>query len=112
MDEAAFRTVANATLERIGLALDAALETSNATFEWTLEDGVLTITAGDTHVVVRRDVDARVIVVDAGGRCVPFHAEDGRWVDERANALADALVRTLRSEARIGLRKVPALPAG
>jgi frataxin-like iron-binding protein CyaY len=111
MDEAAFRTVANATLERIGLALDAALETSNATFEWTLDDGVLTIAGSETQVVVRHDVDARAIVLDAGGRSVAFRVEDGRWVDERTNALGDALVRALRSEARINLRRVPELPA-
>ena len=112
MDETAFRTVANATLERIGLALDAALETSNAKFEWTLDDGVLAITASETRVVVRRDVDARSIVVDAGDRSLAFHAKDGRWLDERDNALGDALVRALRSEARISLRRVPELPAG
>jgi len=111
MDEAAFLTVANATLERIGLALDAALETSNASFDWTLDAGVLTITGSETSVVVRQDVGARAIVLDAGGRRSAFQPEDARWVDERGNALGDALVRALRGEARISLRRVPELPA-
>jgi frataxin-like iron-binding protein CyaY len=111
MDDAAFRTAADATLERIGLALDAALETSNATFEWTLDDGVLAIGTGGTRVVVRRDVAARAIVLDAGGRSVAFRAEDAQWADARGYALGDALVRALKGEARISLRVVPELPA-
>ena len=111
MDETAFRTVADATLERIGLALDAALETSNASFDWMLDDGVLTIASGDAQVVVRRDVAVRAIVLEASGGSVAFRAADGRWIDEDATPLADALVRALKSEARVALRRVPDLPA-
>jgi frataxin-like iron-binding protein CyaY len=110
MDESAFRTVADATLERIGLALDAALETSNATFEWTLADGVLTVTSGTARIVVRRDLAAHTIHLDAGGGSVAFRAREGRWLDDRDQELADGLVRTLKSEARVAVR-MPDLPA-
>lgn len=111
MDESAFRAVADATLERIGLALDAMLETSNARFDWTLADGVLAIDGNGARVVVRRDLALRAICVEAGGSSVAFRPRDGRWQDDRDQELGDALVRALKSEARIAIR-MPDLPAG
>ena len=111
MDESAFLAAAAATLDRIGLSLDAALETSNARFAWQLTDGVLLIElAGDARIVVRRDVARRAIVVEAGGAAVDFVPHEGRWRDARGEALRDALVRLLKAQARVSVR-MPELPA-
>jgi frataxin-like iron-binding protein CyaY len=110
MDETAFLEAADATLGRIGLALDAALETSNASFQWTLADGVLTIDNDGAHIVVRRDVVARAIHVDAADTTVSFQRREERWEDEREQELRDTLVRMLKSEVRIAVR-MPDLPA-
>ena len=60
MDESAFIAAANATLERIGLALDAALETSDNDLDWSLNDGVLTIECDDgSRIIVNRHVPNR-----------------------------------------------------
>ena len=109
MDENAFLAAADATLERIGLALDAALETSNASFEWVLSDGVLTIDNDGVQLVVRRDLAARALRVDASGATLSFRRRDERWEDEREQELREALVRMLKAEMRIGVR-IPDLP--
>ena len=88
MDESAFISAADATLDKIGLALDAALETSDSDLDWSLKDGVLTIECEDeSRIIVNRHVPNREI-----------------WV------AAKALARLLKAQARITVR-MPDLPA-
>ena len=112
MDESAFRAAADATLDRIGLALDAALETSDAELDWSLKDGVLTIECDDeSRIIVNRHVPNREIWVAAKSGGYHFRAHDGRWRDTRgSDELAAALVRILKAQARIVVR-MPDLPA-
>jgi CyaY protein len=112
MDESAFRAAADATLDRIGLALDAALETSDAELDWSLNDGVLTIECDDeSRIIVNRHVPNREIWVAAKSGGYHFRAREGRWHDTRGNdELAATLVRLLRAQARIVVR-MPELPA-
>jgi CyaY protein len=112
MDESAFLCVADATLERIGLALDAALETSDAALDWSLNDGVLTIECeDDSRIIVNRHLPNREIWVAAKSGGYHFRAQEGRWRDVRGNdELAAALVRLLKAQARITVR-MPELPA-
>ena len=107
MDETAFRAAADATLDKIGLALDAALETSDADLDWSLKDGVLTIECDDQS----RHVATREIWVAAKSGGYHDRAQDGRWRDTRdGDDLGAALVRVLRTQARIVVR-MPELPA-
>jgi CyaY protein len=112
MDESAFLAAADATLDRIGLALDAALETSDADLDWTLKDGVLTIEWGDeSRIIVNRHVPNREIWVAAKTGGYHFRARDGRWRDARGDEeLSALLARLLKAQARIGVR-MPELPA-
>ncbi|HXR55980.1 MAG TPA: iron donor protein CyaY [Casimicrobiaceae bacterium] len=112
MDESAFVAAADATLDRIGLALDAALETSDADLDWSLRDGVLTIECGDeSRIIVNRHVPNREIWVAAKSGGHHFRARDGRWHDTRDDAeLGASLARLLKAQARIVVR-MPELPA-
>ena len=66
MDESAFIGAADATLDKIGLALDAALETGGADLDWEVRDGVLTIECDDgSRIIVNRHVPNREIWVAA-----------------------------------------------
>ena len=112
MDESTFRAAADATLDRIGLALDAALETSDADLDWDLTDGVLTIECDDaSRIIVNRHVPNREIRIAAKRGGLHFRAVDGRWRDVRGKGeLATALERLLKRQARIPVR-MPELPA-
>lgn len=112
MEESDFIAAADDTLERIGLALDAAIETSGADLDWTLNDGVLTIECDEgSRIVVNRHVADREIRVAAKSGGFQFRAVDGCWRDARGNdELAAALVRLLKAQARIAVR-MPELPA-
>jgi CyaY protein len=112
MDESAFVAGADATLDRIGLALDAALETSDADLDWSLRDGVLTIECGDeSRIIVNRHVPNREIWVAAKSGGHHFRAHDGHWRDTRGDAeLGALLARLLKAQARIVVR-MPDLPA-
>ncbi|HET7135252.1 MAG TPA: frataxin domain-containing protein [Casimicrobiaceae bacterium] len=109
MDESSFAVSADATLERIGLALDAALETSNAEFDWTLTDGCLVIEHVDARIEVRRDVGARVLRVFTSAGALRFRGVRGRWQDEDEE-LGETLARILRTQLRVSVR-MPELPA-
>lgn len=106
MDESAFRTAADATLDKIGLALDAALETSDAELDWSLNDGVLTIECDDgSRIIVSRHMPNREIWVAAKSGGFHFRPQAGRWRDTRgSDELAASLVRLLRTQARIVVR--------
>jgi CyaY protein len=112
MEESAFLTAANATLDKIGLALDAALETSDKDVDWSLNDGVLTIECEDgSRIIVNRHMPNREIWVAAKSGGMHFRAEDGKWRDARGrDELAATLVRLLKLQARITVR-MPELPA-
>ena len=112
MDESAFLAAADATLDRIGLALDAALETSDAELDWSLKDGVLTIECGDeSRIIVNRHLANREIWVAAKTGGFHFRPQDGRWRDSRGDdELAALLARLLKTQARIVVR-MPDLPA-
>ena len=112
MHESAFIAAADATLETIGLALDAALEISDADIDWNLTDGVLTIECEDgSKVIVNRHVPNREIWVAAKSGGFHFRADHGHWRDSRGHDdLATALTRLLKAQARVALR-LPELPA-
>ena len=112
MDESAFIVAADATLDKIGLALDAALETSDSDLDWSLRDGELTIECDDgSRVIINRHVPNREIWVAAKSGGFHFRAQQGRWRDSRGQEeLAAALARLLKAQARINVR-MPELPA-
>ena len=112
MDESVFIAAADATLDKIGLALDAALETSDADLDWSLRDGVLTIECDDgTRIIVNRHLPNREIWVAAKTGGFHFQAKGGRWFDSRGQEeLGAALARLLKAQARINVR-MPELPA-
>lgn len=112
MDESAFIAIADALLEKLGLALDAALETSDADIDWTLEDGILTIECEDgSRIIVNRHVPNREIWVAARSGAFHFRADHGQWRDSRGHDdLATLLTRLVKAQARIALR-LPELPA-
>jgi len=115
MDESAFIAAADATLDKIGLALDAALETSDADLDWSVRDGVLTIECDDdSRISVNRHVPNREIWVAAKSGGLHFRPDNGRWRDSRGEEdLAAALTRLIRTQARVAVR-MPELsaPAG
>jgi CyaY protein len=112
MDESAFIAAADATLDKIGLALDAALETSDSDLDWSLRDGVLTIECDDgSRIIVNRHVPNREIWVAAKSGGFHFKPQQGRWRDSRGKEeLGVALARLLKAQARITVR-IPELPA-
>lgn len=112
MDESAFIAAADATLGKIGLALDAALETSDADLDWDLRDGVLTIECEDTsRIIVNRHVPNREIWVAAKSGGFHYRPVEGQWRDARGKEeLAAALTRLLKAQARVVVR-MPELAA-
>ena len=112
MDESVFIAAADATLDKIGLTLDAALETSDADLDWSLRDGVLTIECDDgSRIIVNRHVPNREMWVAAKTGGFHFQAKEGRWVDSRGQEeLGAALMRLLKAQARINVR-MPELAA-
>jgi CyaY protein len=106
MDESAFIAAADATLDRIGLALDSALETSDADLDWNLKDGVLTIECDDdSRIIVNRHVPNREIWVAAKSGGFHFRADDGHWRDSRGQQeLAAAITKLLKAQARLTVR--------
>jgi CyaY protein len=112
MDESAFVAAADATLHRIGLALDAAVETSGADLDWSLNDGVLTIECADaSRIIVNRHVPSREIWIAAKSGGFHFRAADGRWRDTRgSDELGAMLARLLKTQANAVVR-MPNLPA-
>ena len=112
MDDSAFITAADATLDKIGLALDAAVETSDADLDWSLNDGVLTIECDDgSRIIVNRHVPNRELWVAAKSGGLHFRADGGRWRDSRGqDELGTTLTRLLKAQGRISVR-MPELTA-
>ena len=109
-----FIAAADATLAKIGLALDAALETGNVDADWNLNDGILEIECPDgSKIIVNRHVPNREIWVAARGGGFHFKAEGGRWRDTRGNdELATALARLLKAQGGLAVKLPPLLAPG
>jgi CyaY protein len=110
--ETEFIAAADATLAKIGLALDAALETGDADVDWNVNDGILEIECADgSKVIVNRHVPNRELWVAARAGGFHFRADGGRWRDTRSgDDLAIVLARLLRAQAGLALT-LPALVA-
>ena len=110
--ETEFIAAADATLAKIGLALDAALETGNADVDWNINDGILEIECADgSKIIVNRHVPNRELWVAARAGGFHFRAEDGHWRDTRSgDDLATVLGRLLRAQAGLAMA-LPALTA-
>src|SRR5215212_622737 len=96
-----FIATADALLARIGAALDAALESSDADVAWSQNDGILEIDcAARGKLIVNRHVPNREIWVAARSGGFHFRAQHGRYVDTRSGDALDAtLSRLLREQA-------------
>jgi iron-sulfur cluster assembly protein CyaY len=110
--ETEFIAAADATLAKIGLALDAAMETGDADVDWNVNDGILEIECADgSKVIVNRHVPNRELWVAARAGGFHFRADGGRWRDTRSgDDLAIVLARLLRAQAGLALT-LPALVA-
>jgi CyaY protein len=113
--DSAFLAAADATLAAIGAALDAALDTSDADVDWSLNDGILEIDCGKGgKLIVNRHVPNREIWVAARSGGFHFRADSGRWRDTRSGQdLPTTLPRLLQEQAGIAidLSRLPP-PAG
>lgn len=100
-NDTAFQSSADATLGAIGAALDAALVTSDADVDWSLNDGILEIDCGDDgKLIVNRHGVNREIWVAARAGGYHFRADGGVWRDTRSGeTLQDALTRLLHAQA-------------
>jgi CyaY protein len=112
ISESAFISAADATLATIGLAIDAALETSAADVDWSQNEGILEIDCADGgKIIVNRHVANRELWVAAKSGGFHFRAEQGRWRDTRSNdELAAVLARLLKAQAGLAV-KLPPLAA-
>jgi|SRR5687767_774647 len=112
MTDSEFLDAADATLARIGRALDAAQDASDADVDWSLNDGVLTIECDDgSKLIVNRHLANREIWLAARSGGFHFRIEQGGWRDTRSGAELGAELSRLLAE-QAGL-EVPAtaLPA-
>ncbi|HEY3179315.1 MAG TPA: iron donor protein CyaY [Casimicrobiaceae bacterium] len=107
--ETEFIAAADATLAKIGLALDAALETGNVDVDWNLNDGILEIECADgSKLIVNRHVPNRELWVAARAGGFHFRADGGHWRDTRSgDDLAVVLAKLLRAQGGLTV----ALPA-
>ena len=96
--ESEFVAAADRTLAAVGEALDAALATSDADIDWSLNDGILEIDCGGGgKLIVNRHVPNREIWVAARSGGFHFRPKEGRWRDTRSgDELAAALAALLR----------------
>ncbi|HEV3241114.1 MAG TPA: iron donor protein CyaY [Casimicrobiaceae bacterium] len=107
IDESAFTALTDRVLAVIGTALDA----SDGDFDWSENDGVLTIECTDgSRVIVNRHLPNRELWVAAKSGGFHFRADGGAWRDSRGGEeLGAALERLLRAQGGIAVR-MPALP--
>ena len=111
MTETEFIAVADRTLARIGEALDAALEASDADVDWTLNDGILEVECEDgSKLIVNRHVPNREIWVAARSGGFHFRIDNGAWRDTRnGTELGAEVARLLEEQAGVPIGAV-ALP--
>jgi len=107
--ESDFIAAADATLAKIGLALDAALETGNADVDWNVNDGILEIECADgSKLIVNRHIPNREMWVAARAGGFHFRAQDGLWRDTRTgDDLATVLARLLRAQGGLAVTLPP-----
>jgi CyaY protein len=100
ISETAFVEAADATLERIGDALDGALKASDADVDWSCNDGILEIECErGGKVIVNRHVPNRELWLAARSGGFHFKAVDGAWRDTRSGEdLPVTLARVLREQ--------------
>lgn len=112
MTDSEFLDAADRTLARIGRALDAALDDSDADLDWSVNDGVLTIECDDgSKLIVNRHLANREIWVAARSGGFHFRIDGAAWRDTRSGAeLGSELARLLDEQAGISM-PAPALPA-
>src|SRR2546423_13818736 len=110
--ETEFIAAADATLAKIGLALDAALETGNADVDWNVNDGILEIECADgSKLIVNRHVPNREMWVAARAGGFHFRPQNGLWRDTRSgDDLAVTLAKLLRTQGGLPIT-LPSLPA-
>ena len=85
--EGSFLAAADATLAAIGVALDRALEASDADVDWSLVDGILEIACEDGgKVIVNRHGPNRELWVAARRGGFHFRADGGRWQKGRGGS--------------------------
>jgi CyaY protein len=96
-----FTLAADRTLARIGTALDAALDASDADIDWKLNDGILEIECEDgSKLIVNRHLPNREIWVAARAGGFHFKPLAGVWLDTRSgDELGAALAALLRAQA-------------
>src|SRR5215218_3244694 len=101
-----FLAAADATLDAIGGALDAALAHNDADVDWNLNDGILEIEPeGGGKLIVNRHVPNREIWVAARSGGFHFRPVEGRWRDTRSgNELGSALAALLAAHAGLDVR--------
>ena len=116
ISESDFITAADATLDAIGRALDAALQKSDVDLDWSQNDGILTIEGeGGSKLIVNRHVPNRELWVAARSGGFHFRPVEGRWCDTRSgDELAVALSGLLRTQMGldVALASLPAPAAG
>ncbi len=111
MTETEFIALTDRMLARIGAALDAALQTSDADVDWSQNDGILEIECADgSKLIVNRHLPNREIWVAARSGGFHFRIERGGWHDTRSGAeLGAELARLLGEQAglRMGSPELP-----
>ena len=100
LNDSEFIAAADATLDAIGRALDAALATSDVDLDWNVNDGILTIEADDGgKLIVNRHVPNREIWVAARSGGFHYRLRDGEWRDTRSDEeLFAALARIVAAQ--------------
>ena len=112
MTDSEFLDAADATLARIGRALDAASDASDADIDWSNNDGVLTIDCGDgSKLIVNRHLANREIWLAARSGGFHFRMQGGSWRDTRSGAELGAELARLVAEQAGLVMDAPALPA-
>ena len=103
--EAEFAAVADRVLAEIGAALDAAIDSSDADLDWSLNDGVLSIDCGaGGKLVVNRHVPNREMWVAARSGGFHFPPDAGSWRDTRSGeGLGAALTALLQLQANVAI---------
>lgn len=106
-----FIALADATLARLGEAVDAALAASDIDGDWSLNDGILEIEWEDgSKLIVNRHVPNREIWVAARSGGFHFRPQDGTWRDTRSGTeLGAAFARIVHEQSGLTM-PVPLLP--
>ncbi|MEO8847871.1 MAG: iron donor protein CyaY [Casimicrobiaceae bacterium] len=104
-----FIAATDRVLAQIGEALDAALASSDADVDWTINEGILEIECDDgSKVIVNRHAPSREVWVAARSGGFHFRAHEGAWLGTRdARELGVALAQILAEQARLEVSLPP-----